>query len=289
MGRRPRVHAPGAYYHVTLRGNQRQAIFRDDNDRALLDEIIVESLRRFEARAHAYCWMTNHIHLLVQVGDEPLSRVMHRVASCYAHAFQRSLATSGHLFERRHHAVLIGTDAHLVAAVVYIHLNPVWAGMVSDPARYRWSSHAAYATGATSWVTTGAVLATLHDDEAHARPAYDRLVRSRMSDAALAACVGGPDLLTSAALSALADALLPQRAALSRDLEAIVLEACARAGFDPTSLHDPSRNPRVAALRASIAREALAAGAGTMVQICARLGRSASSVSRLAKKGGGAR
>jgi REP element-mobilizing transposase RayT len=289
MGRRPRVHAPDAYYHVTLRGNHREAIFRDERDRALLDEIVVESLQRFDARAHAYCWMTNHIHLLVQVGDEPLSRVMHQVAFRYARAFQSSLPVTGHLFERRHHAVLVERDSHLIASVIYIHLNPVWAGIVSDPAQYPWSSHAAYSRGATSWVTTHDVLAILHHDCVRARLAYDRIVQSRFTPAEPAAHAEDPDVVTPIALERLADAMTQQSPTPSRSLEDIVQAVCARAGVDPSLVPSATHAHRIVAVRAAIAREALAAGACTMTQIAERLGRSVSAVSRLVKRYDGAR
>ncbi|MES1192275.1 MAG: transposase [Steroidobacter sp.] len=84
MPRKPRIHVPGAFYHVTLRGNHSQDIFFSPNDRWMLNQIVAEVLDRFHARLHAYCWMTNHVHLLIQVGDTPLGRLMLRIASRYA-------------------------------------------------------------------------------------------------------------------------------------------------------------------------------------------------------------
>lgn len=68
MPRKPRIHVPDAFYHVTLRGNHRHDIFFCEHHRDWLDDIVAEAIQRFSARVHAYCWMTNHIHLLVQVG-----------------------------------------------------------------------------------------------------------------------------------------------------------------------------------------------------------------------------
>ena len=165
MPRPPRLHVPGGCYHVTLRGNHRQAIFRVDADREDLSELLGQALRRFEARAHAYCWMTNHIHLLTQVGDVPLRRIIHSVASRYARRFQRSVPTTGHLFECRYHACLLRSDEHLLEAVRYIHRNPVEAGIVADPQAYQWSSHRAYLGGSgPPWLTTSFVLGVLNAD-----------------------------------------------------------------------------------------------------------------------------
>jgi hypothetical protein len=75
MPRPLRIHAPQGFYHVTLRGNHRQAIFTQDCERTLLNIIVARAMNKFEARLHAYCWMTNHLHLIVQVSDEPLGKV----------------------------------------------------------------------------------------------------------------------------------------------------------------------------------------------------------------------
>ena len=105
--RKPRLHVPAAFYHVTLRGNHRQDIFFSPTDRSLLSRIVAEVIPHYGARLHAYCWMTNHVHLLVQVGDTPLGRIMLRIASRYARELQAQFHTTGHLFERRYHAVLV--------------------------------------------------------------------------------------------------------------------------------------------------------------------------------------
>ncbi|HEU4601450.1 MAG TPA: transposase, partial [Steroidobacteraceae bacterium] len=80
MPRAPRLHVPGALYHVTLRGNHRQNIFFCPADRQLMSELFAEVTERFGARLHAYCYMTNHIHVLIQVSDAPLGRIILRVA-----------------------------------------------------------------------------------------------------------------------------------------------------------------------------------------------------------------
>jgi REP element-mobilizing transposase RayT len=155
MARRLRLHAPGAFYHVTLRGNHQQPIFFRNDDRDLMERVVADALERLVAKVHAYCWMTNHVHLLVQVSDVPLGRLMLRIASTYARTVQLRLKTTGHLFERRYHATLIDADKYLLTVLRYIHLNPVVAGLVSDPGAYPWSSHRAYlGLRDVPWVTT---------------------------------------------------------------------------------------------------------------------------------------
>ena len=112
MPRPPRIHVGGGFYHVTLRGNHAQPIFFQPADRVTLESIVADTIPRCGARVHAYCWMTNHIHLLVQVGEIPLGRVILRIASRYARTVQARLYTTGHLFERRYHSVLVDADAY---------------------------------------------------------------------------------------------------------------------------------------------------------------------------------
>src|SRR5215207_5784129 len=112
MPRPPRIHSPGAMYHVTLRGNHRHDIFFTVGDRRLLTIIISEAIESCGAQVHAYCYMPNHIHVLFQVDSTPLSKIMLLVASQYARRVQARLETTGHFFERRYHAVLVDTDAY---------------------------------------------------------------------------------------------------------------------------------------------------------------------------------
>jgi len=179
MPRSLRLHVPAAFYHVTLRGNHRQNIFFKPADRQLFEDITAEVLERFTARLHAYCLMSNHVHLLMQVGDTPLGRLMLRIASRYARNVQARLRTTGHLFERRYHAVLIDADEYLLELLRYIHLNPVRAHMVAHPSDYPWSSHHAYLGRTTAnWVTTDFALAMFHAERDRAIAAYVRFVEN---------------------------------------------------------------------------------------------------------------
>jgi len=155
-----RIHVPGGLYHAVLRGNHREAIFHCRDDYQAFEAIVVAHLARYEARLHAYCWMPNHVHRAVQVGTAPLGRLMQAVASNYARRKQRSVPTTGHLFERRDRAKLVAADAYLLALVRYIHRNPVRAGLAGDPGEYAWSSHRAYlGLGRPRWLNTELTLA----------------------------------------------------------------------------------------------------------------------------------
>jgi putative transposase len=169
-------------YHVTLRGNHQQDIFFAPADRDRLSELFSDVLVRHGARMHAYCYMTNHIHALIQVGENPLGPLILRVASRYARVTQAILATTGHLFERRYHSVLVDADAYFMVLLRYIHLNPVAAGLVRTPDEYPWSSHHAYlGTRSEAWLTTEFGLALFAKQAAEAVTAYRQFVNDGLA------------------------------------------------------------------------------------------------------------
>ena len=183
MPRRRRLHVPGGLYHAVLRGNHRQAIFGGDDDYLCFEEIVAGALDRYGASLFAFCWMTNHVHLAIRIAEAPLGVVMSIVASRYARAKQRPLATTGHLFERRYRARVVDADRYLLALVRYIHLNPVRACMVTDPRDYRWSSHRAYlGAPCPGWLRIEPVLDVLGTSAGAARAAYQRFMNEAPDD-----------------------------------------------------------------------------------------------------------
>ena len=159
MARKPRIHLPGGLYHVMLRGNAGQEIFLTDADRYHLYLLMQEGVERFGHRIHAFCCMSNHIHLVIQPADIPLSRIMQNLAFRYTRWFNKKQRRTGHLFQGRYAAILVDADAYLLALIRYVHLNPVRAGLVENAAAWRWSSHRAYlGNEALPWLTTEWVL-----------------------------------------------------------------------------------------------------------------------------------
>lgn len=177
MARKPRIHAPCAYYHVILRGNGKQDIFFDEPDRYRFYLLLQEGVERFRCRIHAFCLMTNHVHLLVQVADLPLARIMQNLSFRYTRWVNWRHERSGHLFQGRYQAVLIDGDAYLLELVRYLHLNPVRAGMVSSPGDYPWSGHKAYCGQETiPWLSTDPTLEMLSAKRSTAIRAYAAFV-----------------------------------------------------------------------------------------------------------------
>src|SRR5438093_2105858 len=160
MARPLRIEYPGAYYHVTSRGNERKAIFRDDRDRERLLELLARAVKHFHLRLHGYVLMSNHYHLLVETPRGGLSRALRYLNGVYTQAFNRRHRRVGHLFQGRYKAILVDKDAYLLELSRYIHLNPWRVKRSYDPFKYRWSSLKAYVGAAVvpGWLTVKEVL-----------------------------------------------------------------------------------------------------------------------------------
>jgi len=177
MARKPRIHLPGGLYHVMLRGNGGQPVFLTDDDRYRFYLLLQEGASRFGFRVHAFCLMTNHIHLALQCGDIPLSRAMHNLSFRYTRWINWREKRAGHLFQGRYKAVLVDGDNYLLELVRYIHLNPVRAGMVESPEEYPWSGHRAYlGKEVLPWLTSDWVLEQFGKTVAKSRAGYVQFV-----------------------------------------------------------------------------------------------------------------
>jgi REP element-mobilizing transposase RayT len=165
------------------RGNRGQDIFRDDQDYHLYLRFIKEYKDRFHFYLHAYVLMVNHIHLLIEVGDVPLSRIMQVLQFRYTRRFNLKYGMEGHLFQGRYKAILCDKDRYLMKLSAYIHLNPVRAGVVKDPSGYPWSSYRSYITrDRESVADRGFVLSLFAGERTSAQRAYDRFVRDQLQE-----------------------------------------------------------------------------------------------------------
>jgi putative transposase len=177
MARRLRFHLPDATYHVMLRGNDGQPIFFTEGDRSRLCLLIQQGVERFGYRVHAFCFMSNHIHLAIQVGDISISRIVQHLAFRYARYINRQQNRIGHLFQGRFKSILVDEDRYLKELVRYIHLNPVRAHLVSSPEDYMWSSHRAYMNrDEFTWLTQERLLKRFHHDPQLAVSNYEKYV-----------------------------------------------------------------------------------------------------------------
>lgn len=177
MARKPRLHYPGACYHVILRGNAGQDVFFNIQDQSRFFLLLQEGIEKYGHRIHGYCLMTNHIHLIVQVDEVSLSRIMQNVSFRYTSYINRRLKQAGHLFQGRYKAILIDADSYLLQLIRYIHNNPVRVGMVKAPEDYSWSSHNVYlGNGSATWLTKDLVLSQFSRQKHRAVELYQNYV-----------------------------------------------------------------------------------------------------------------
>jgi putative transposase len=174
MARRPRLFAAGVLYHVIVRGNQRQKTFTSDSDYQAYVERLVRYREKYGYVLHAYCLMPNHVHLLVESSEMPLAKFMQGLQQSYSQYFNVKHHKTGHLFEGRYKAIICQKDEYLLELIRYIHLNPVRAGMVKTPERYRYSGHHAYLQGkATETIDPAKVLSILGGKQGYRRFVHD--------------------------------------------------------------------------------------------------------------------
>lgn len=160
MSRPLRLEFAGALYHITSRGDRREDIFEDDEDRARFLEILAGVVSDFNWVCHAYCLMSNHYHLLVATPDGNLSKGMRQLNGVYTQASNRRHGRSGHLFQGRYKAILVDEEAYLLEVARYVVLNPLRARMVEAVGDWPWSSYAATMGVAPrpAWLTVDGVL-----------------------------------------------------------------------------------------------------------------------------------
>ena len=145
-----------------LRGNNRKLIFNNSDNYLLFLKLLQEAIAKLGFLVHSYCLMPNHVHMIIEVRNMPLSKIMHHLASRYAKLYNHLYSKIGHLFQGRYKALLVHDENHLLDLCRYIHLNPVAAKMVDTPEEYRWSSHSTFSNPLKgTWVTTSLILSSL--------------------------------------------------------------------------------------------------------------------------------
>jgi len=141
MARPLRIGLAGRLYHVTSRGDRREAIYRGDDDRADWLDVLEDVCDRFNWRCHAYCEMSNHYRFVVETPDGNLSKGMRQLNGVYTQHANRRHGVVGHMFQGRFKAILVEKDSYLLELSWYVALNPVRAGMVSNASERAWSSY----------------------------------------------------------------------------------------------------------------------------------------------------
>lgn len=288
MPRKPRIHFPGAVYHVILRGNGGQDVFFDEADRSCFYFLLQAGTERFGHRIHAFCLMTNHLHLIVQVREITLARIMQNLGFRYTQYLNRKRKQTGHLFQGRYKALLIDADSYLLELVRYIHFNPVRAGMVADLDTYPWSSHRAYlGLEKQPWLTTDWVLGHFAQSAGEAVIRYRRFIaeglqegyRKELHGGSFDGRVLGDESFVEAALG---QAEEPVSRPLS--LETVTEVVCSAYGLTQEQIASRSRVRQVSEARAVAALLVREAEGVALVDLGKRLNQDLSSLSQAARR-----
>lgn len=189
MARLPRFVIPGHPQHVIQRGNNREAIFCQDDDYSFYLEKLAAACRKFECDLHAYVLMTNHTHLLITPHTHNgISKVMQSLGRYYVQYFNYSYQRTGTLWEGRYKATLLDSEQYLLTCMRYIELNPVRAGMVSHPKDYRWSSYRSNALGEENAILSPhSVYERLGESRVERQKAYRALFKRHLGEQTLQA------------------------------------------------------------------------------------------------------
>jgi REP element-mobilizing transposase RayT len=288
MPRKPRIHNPGAVYHVILRGNARQDIFFDAEDRRRFLAILQNGIERYGFRLHGYCLMTNHLHLVIQVGEIPLSRIMQNLSLRYTKWINWSQNRIGHLFHGRYKAVMVEADNYLAQLVAYLHLNPVRAGICENPIDYPWSSFRAYlGLEQAPWLTTEPVLSQFSPRLKRAREVFQEFVEASALEGHRPEFHGnnsadgrvlGNDTFVDEVLRN--ETAKPVAVTIDNCLGA-VCEVC---GLTMEEMHSPTKGLRVSEGRALVAWVVLNFCDGTLTELGRNVGRDVTTLSSAVKR-----
>jgi len=159
MARPLRLELAGGLYHITSRGDRREAIY-DDEDREKWLEILGNVCRRFNWRCHAYCQMDNHYHIVIETAEANLSKGMRQLNGVYTQYYNKQHSRVGHVFQGRYKGILVERDTYLLELARYVVLNPIRAHMIKNIGEWKWSSYKAMVGEVTvqPWLETDWIL-----------------------------------------------------------------------------------------------------------------------------------
>ena len=189
MARQPRLVLPGVALHIVQRGNNRNACFLEDSDYLCYLSALRQLSTKYDSVVHAYCLMTNHVHLLMTPGRaEACTNFMRDLGLRYVRYFNRRHRRTGTLWEGRYRSCIVESGHYVVACYRYIELNPVRAGIVNEPLSYPWSSHAAnVGLAADTLVSPHCEYLALADIHERCVTAYKQLFSEVIGEAEVAA------------------------------------------------------------------------------------------------------
>jgi len=182
MVRPLRIEFAGAVYHITSRGDRREAIVENDEDRREFVTILGNVIKQMGWQCDAWCLMDNHYHLVLETPEANLARGMRQLNGMFTQSSNRRHGRSGHLLQGRYKAILVDRESYLLELCRYVVLNPVRAGMVDDPASWAWSSYRATAglEQVPAWLSNERTLSHFGNNFSAAQEQYVGFVREGM-------------------------------------------------------------------------------------------------------------
>jgi REP element-mobilizing transposase RayT len=271
-----------------IRGIERRILFDDDDDRCDLEGRLSRILPESGMACFAWAFMPNHIHLVVQSGQAPLSRVLARVGTGFARHFNERHGRVGHLFQNRFRSRVVADDADLVGVIRYVHRNPLAGGVVATLdalGDHRWSGHAALVGRCepARFHSRAAALALFGATQIEAR---ERLRAWMEADSDGSA--GTDPLEPEGEVAPGVAAAIPTRScveSLPRDVDVCVTHVARAFGVDSRALKGVGHSPLVADARAVVAHLCVHRLGLAGARIAARLAMSRSGVSRAVVRG----
>jgi len=207
MARPLRITYPGAFYHITSRGNERKNVFKSERDREKFLEYLESATQRYDAVIHVFCLMDNHYHLLLETPSGNLPQIMRHINGAYTTYFNVKRGRSGHLFQGRYKAILVDIDECAKELSRYIHLNPVRARIVKAPEEYKWSSYRFYIGKEKSpkWLQRNLILRYFGNKDFIAQKGYlnfvtaalNRKYENPLDEVVSSTLLGGPGFIAS--------------------------------------------------------------------------------------------
>ena len=291
MPRKRRFWEQGRCYHIMLRGIDGRAIFVDDRDRCRFSLFLQEASELHKFRVHAFCLMSNHIHLLLEPLQEVLSSGVHRFTMQYAQYFNRRHQKRGYVFQGRFRSILVEDGCYMRRLVRYIHLNPIEAGLSLKPDDYRWSSHNAY-FGRTvfTWLETERVLSYFGETQLVALSNFADFMAAKVDatddkkeiERASRLGVFGSQEFRRAFLVTSRSDQQPTDEICST--ETLLKAICERFGITANQMSSGEKTRQVVDARATLARAAQALSGLSLGDVGSLLGKRQSNISRLAKR-----
>jgi putative transposase len=179
---RNKLNFPGLVSHITQHASGRDPLFIEDGDYLYMLKLLKEVSLKYKLSVFSFCWMTNHLHILLRQKEKNLPEAMQSLFLRYALYFNRKYSRKGHLFSGTYRQAACFDDYYLIFTSIYIHLNPVRAGLVGHYKRYRWSSWRLYCEDreTDSFVDWRFILSMIAGDLSVSRERYRKMLEEAM-------------------------------------------------------------------------------------------------------------